>query len=215
MLVKRFIVGLLHINCYLVACPKTKEALIIDPGLKERTEAERIMKEVDQNGLQIRYIVDTHGHPDHISGNGIMKEITGAPILIHEYDAPMLTDADRNLSTMFGYHIVSPPADKTLKEGDIIQIGEVKLKVLHTPGHSRGSISLLGRDAVFTGDVLWAGTIGRYDFPDSSGKEMVHSLKRLAMLPDHFELYPAHGPTSTIGEEKKHNPFLQTLNSGL
>ena len=214
MLVKIFTVGLLYINCYLVACSETKKALIIDPGFNKRAEAESIMKEVNKNDLQIRYIVDTHGHPDHVAGNGITKEVTGAPILIHKYDAPMLTDANKNISRMFGFHVVSPPADKTLNEGDTIQVGEVRLKVLHTPGHSRGSISLLGQDAVFTGDTLFAGSIGRYDFPDSSFKEIMRSLKRLSMLPDYFKVYPGHGPTSTIGEEKRHNPFLQNLNLG-
>ena len=211
MLVKRFTVGLLYINCYLVACPKIKEALIIDPGFNKRTEVEEAMNEASQNDLQIRYIIDTHGHPDHIAGNGMLKAATGAPILIHEYDAPMLTDPDRNLSTMFGYHVVSPPADKHLSEGDFIQIGEVQLKVLHTPGHSQGSISLLGEDAVFTGDTLFAGSIGRYDFPDSSYEEIMCSLRRLARLPDHFKVYPGHGPVSTIGEEKRRNPFLRNL----
>jgi glyoxylase-like metal-dependent hydrolase (beta-lactamase superfamily II) len=211
MFVKRFTVGLLYINCYLVACSKIKEGLIIDPGFNERTEVERVIEAASENDLQIRYIVDTHGHPDHIAGNGMLKEATGAPILIHECDAPMLTDPDRNLSTMFGYHVVSPPADKNIREGDSIQVGEVQLKVLHTPGHSRGSISLLGEDAVFTGDTLFAGSIGRYDFPDSSHAEIFRSLRRLARLPDHFKVYPGHGPVSTIGEEKRRNPFLRNL----
>ncbi len=214
MLVERFTVGLLYINCYLAVCTETKKAMIIDPGFNEKAEAERIIKEIRQHNQQILYIVDTHGHPDHIAGNGIIKDATGAPILIHEYDAPMLTDANRNLSTMFGYHVVSPPADKMLHDGDVIQVGEVKLKILHTPGHSRGSISLLGQDAVFTGDTLFAGSIGRYDFPHSSSREMVSSLRRLATLPDHYKVYPGHGPASTIGEEKKRNPFLQNLNFG-
>jgi hydroxyacylglutathione hydrolase len=212
--VKQFTVGLLYMNCYLVWCADAKEALIIDPGLSERREARSIMQAVAQNSLRICYIVDTHGHPDHIAGNGIVKELTGAPILIHEDDAPMLTDASKNLSTLFGYHIVSPPADRTLTEGDVVRAGEVKLKVLHTPGHSRGSISLLGRDAVFTGDTLFAGSIGRYDFPDSSGREIMCSLKRLMTLPDRFKVFPGHGPTSTIGQERKHNPFLRDLNLG-
>lgn len=214
MLVLMFTVGLLYTNCYIVGCTKTKKALIIDPGFNKKAEAESIMKEVNKKDLQIRYIVDTHGHPDHTAGNKIMKEAIDAPILIHEYDAPKLTDTKKNLSRMFGFNVASPPADKTLKEGDVIQVGEVRLKVLHTPGHSRGSISLLGQDAVFTGDTLFAGSIGRYDFPDSSSKEIVRSLKRLSMLPDHFRMYPGHGPTSTIGEEKRHNPFLQNLNFG-
>jgi hydroxyacylglutathione hydrolase len=158
----------------------------------------------------VKYIVNTHGHPDHTAGNGLLKDATGAPIVIHELDAPKLTDSSKNLSLLFGLRVTSPPADQTLKEGDIIQAGKVQLKVLHTPGHSKGSISLLGDNVVFTGDTLFAGSIGRYDFPDASYKEIMNSLKRLATLPDHLKVYPGHGPTSTIGHEKRSNPFLQT-----
>ncbi len=211
MLTTMFTVGQVYTNCYLVACIKTKKALIIDPGFNEKAEAENIMKEVDKNNLQIRYIINTHGHPDHTTGNGIIKKTTGASILIHKYDAPRLVSAGENLSRMFGFHSVSPPADKMLDEGDVVQVGEVRLKVLHTPGHSRGSISLLGQDAVFTGDTLFAGSIGRYDFADSSFKEIMVSLKKLSTLPDYLKVYPGHGPTTTIGEEKRRNPFLQNI----
>jgi len=153
--------------------------------------------------------VNTHGHPDHIGGNGIIKKATGAPILIHEYDAPMLTGGADNVSGLFGLRATSPPADKMLHEGDVIQFGKITLRVLHTPGHSKGSISLLGDDAVFTGDTLFAGSIGRYDLPGASYKEIIRSVKRLATLPEHVKVYSGHGPTSTIGTEKKSNPFLQ------
>jgi hydroxyacylglutathione hydrolase len=209
MILEMLTVGTLCTNCYIVGCSETLEGLIIDPGFDRHSEAERVLKEVDQHHLKVKYIVNTHGHPDHTAGNGILKEATGAPILIHELDAPKLTDASKNLSGLFGLRVTSPPADRTLKEGDIIQAGKVKLTVLHTPGHSKGSISLLGDDVVFTGDTLFAGSIGRYDFPDASFREIMRSLKRLAILPDHVKVYPGHGPTSTIGREKRSNPFLQ------
>ena len=209
MIIKMLTVGALYTNCYIVGCAETKEALIMDPGFDREVEAQRILREVDQRDLQVRYIVNTHGHPDHTSGNGVIKKATGAPILIHEYDAQMLTEAGKSLARLFGFRTESPPADKMLHDGDVIQIGGVTLRVLHTPGHSRGSVSLLGDDVVFTGDTLFAGSIGRYDLPGGSLKEIMRSLKnRLARLPDHVKVYPGHGPASTIGEEKKNNPFL-------
>ena len=209
MIIKMLTLGTLYTNCYVVGCAETKEALIIDPGFEEKKEAERILKEVNQHNLRVKYIVNTHGHPDHIGGNRIIKKETGALILIHEYDAPMLTDTAGDLPKLFGLHMMSPPADKMLHEGDVIQFGKTTLRVLHTPGHSKGSISLLGDDAVFTGDTLFAGSIGRYDLPGASYKEIIRSIKRLATLPEHVKVYPGHGPTSTIGTEKKSNPFLQ------
>ena len=197
-------------NCYLVGCTETKEALVIDPGFGTKVEAEEILGEARKHGLKIKYIVNTHGHPDHTSGNKILKELTGAEILIHEYDASKLANTSGNLMTFFGLRSTSPPADKILREGDIVQAGTIKLTVLHTPGHSRGGISLLGDDFVFTGDTLFAGSIGRYDFPDASYEELMRSIRdRLATLPDHMKVYSGHGPPTTIGKEKRYNPFLQ------
>ena len=210
MILEMLTLGALYTNCYIAGCSETREGLIIDPGFDRDTEAEKVLTRVEQHRLEVKYIVNTHGHPDHTAGNGLLKDATGAPIVIHELDAPKLTDSSKNLSLLFGLHVTSPPADQTLKEGDIIQTGKVQLKVLHTPGHSKGSIALLGDNVVFTGDTLFAGSIGRYDFPDASYKEIMNSLKRLATLPDHLKVYPGHGPTSTIGHEKRSNPFLQT-----
>ncbi|MDH5596329.1 MAG: MBL fold metallo-hydrolase [Candidatus Bathyarchaeota archaeon] len=209
MIVKMLTLGPLYTNCYIVTCSETKEALIVDPGFEEKKDAEKVLKEVKQQGLHVKYIVNTHGHPDHIGGNRIIKEATNALILIHEYDAPMLTDVARELPMSFGLQMMSPPADKTIHEGDLIQAGKTTLRVLHTPGHSKGSISLLGNNIIFTGDTLFAGSIGRYDLPGASYKEIMHSIKRLATLPEHVKVYPGHGPTTTIGKEKNSNPFLQ------
>jgi hydroxyacylglutathione hydrolase len=209
MILEMLTVGTLFTNCYIVGCIETLEGLIIDPGFNRDNEADRVLKKADQHHLKVKYIVNTHGHPDHTAGNSILKEATGAPILIHELDAPKLTDASQSLAGLFGLRVTSPPADRTLKEGDTIKAGKVQLKVLHTPGHSKGSIALLGGNVVFTGDTLFAGSIGRYDFPDASFKDIMNSLKRLATLPDHMRVYPGHGPMSTIGQEKRSNPFLQ------
>ncbi|NIP67304.1 MBL fold metallo-hydrolase [Candidatus Bathyarchaeota archaeon] len=203
-------VGALQTNCYLVGCPESLQGLIIDPGFSTNREAQTIMEKVEEHNLTIKYIVNTHGHPDHTSGNGILKEKTGASLLIHELDAPKLTNTSQNLSALFGLHVNSPSPDQTLQEGDLVQVGGVKLKVLHTPGHSKGGICLLAEKVIFTGDTLFAGSIGRYDFPDANLQEIMKSLKRLTELPDHLKVYPGHGPSSTLGEEKRSNPFLRT-----
>jgi len=204
-----FTLGPLFTNCYLICCSETKEAVIVDPGFDKEAEAEKILREVSNRNLKVKLILNTHGHPDHTCGNGLMKKATGAPILIHEYDAYMLGERGRELSLMFGFKFHSPPADKLLHDKDEVKFGNVTLKVIHTPGHSRGSISLVGKNSVFTGDTLFAGSIGRYDFPDSSFEDIKSSVKKLASLSESFIVYPGHGPISTIGEEKKNNPFVR------
>jgi len=207
--VELFTVGPLFTNCYLVYCPQTKEAIVIDPGFGSKKEAENFLEKILRKELNIKYIVNTHGHPDHTSGNGLLKERTHAPILIHRFDASKLGDSRRIVYESLGFEIYSPPADTFIDEGDIIKFGNASLKVLYTPGHSKGSISLVGEKCVFSGDTLFAGSIGRYDFPDSSFEEIMHSLKeKLLALPDDFIVYPGHGPITTIGEEKRSNPFL-------
>ena len=197
MFVKMFTVGMFGTNCFLVADAETCEALIIDPGFDRESEAKTILKEIERNGFQVKYIINTHGHIDHIGGNKTLREVTKAPILIHEYDAPTLSN---------------PPADRKLHDGDLIEIGSVKLRVIHTPGHSKGSIILLGADAVFAGDTLFAGSIGRFDLPGGSVVELKNSLKnKLLILPDHLKVYSGHGPVTDIGEERRSNPFLQNF----
>ncbi len=210
MIIKRFTFGMYLTNCYVVGCEETKEAIVIDPGFDRDREAEEVLKFIEQNGLHAKYIINTHGHADHTAGNGIIKKATGALILIHENDAIMLTTVAKTLSRVFGLRVTSPPADRTLHDGNVIEVGRIKLVVLHTPGHSKGGISLLGDKVVFSGDTLFAGSIGRTDLPGASFKEIMQSIKtKLVTLPDSFKVYPGHGPLTTIGEEKKHNPFLQ------
>jgi len=195
MFVKMLTVGALWTNCYVVGDTKSLEALIIDPGFDTDKDLKKTLDEVSSHRFRVQLILNTHGHPDHTSGNKVAKNATGALIMIHEYDAPMLVD---------------PSADKILHDGDVVQVGEVVLRVLHTPGHSRGSISLLGDNVVFCGDTLFAGSIGRFDLPGGSGEELARSIKnRLLILPDHVKVCPGHGPATTIGEERRNNPFLQ------
>ncbi|MCW3993780.1 MAG: MBL fold metallo-hydrolase [Candidatus Bathyarchaeota archaeon] len=210
MIVQMFIVGRFLTNCYVVGCEQTKESIIIDPGFDE-VEVERAFEFIDSNALMLKLIVNTHGHPDHTCGNGVVTKRFHTPILIHEYDAHMVGKTSNKIAELFGFEIFSPPADMLLHNGDMVKFGKITLKVIHTPGHSRGSVSLLGEKEVFTGDTLFAGSIGRTDFPESSKSEMSRSLRKLANLPNHLVVYPGHGPITTIAKEKRSNPFLEFL----
>lgn len=201
MKIQTFDVGTLSTNCYIVSCPETAEAIVIDPGFEATYEAEQIMRYLDENSLKVQFIVNTHGHADHTSGDVILKRKYCVPVLIHQYDADFLTDLSDNLS----------PADVLFEDGKLVNFGRVKLKVMHTPGHTMGSISLVDEGLIFTGDTLFAGGIGRTDFPGGSDREMRASLQKLVSLPNDFVVYPGHGCVSTIGEEKRVNPFLLWL----
>ncbi|MCL6520517.1 MAG: MBL fold metallo-hydrolase [Armatimonadetes bacterium] len=204
--VKRFILGLFDTNCYLVSDQSSKQALIIDPAEENR----EVIATIEKDGLNVIGIVNTHSHGDHIGGNGSVKAKFGCPILIHEADAPALTDAYKNLSALVGLdNIVSPPADRLLKDGDEIFIGRYPLKVIHTPGHSPGGICLHTDDIIFTGDTLFAGSIGRCDFPGCSFEQLMASIHELLLLlNDDTKVYPGHGPETTIGNERAHNPWI-------
>lgn len=205
MILTRLVVGPLQVNCFIVADEKSKEAVVIDPG----DDAQDILSIIKEKGLKVKYIVNTHGHFDHVGANKAVKDATGAQILIHEDDAPVLASAGKQ-SAAFGMNPVSsPPADRYVKQGDIITAGEISLKVLHTPGHSPGGICLLEQGVVFTGDALFAGSIGRTDFPGGNLMSLLRSIKtNLMSLPDETKVFSGHGPASTIGEERQENPFL-------
>jgi hydroxyacylglutathione hydrolase len=205
-IIRRLIVSAFETNCWVVGDPTTREALIIDPG----DFAENIIEAVRADGLNVRAIVDTHGHADHIGANGRLKTESGCPIMIHESDAPYLSDPNLNLSAMFGEsEPLSPPADRLLRDGDEILVGGLVFRVIHTPGHTPGGICLLLGDVLFAGDTLFAGSIGRTDFPNGSHEQLIHSIReRLLSLPDDVVVYSGHGPETTIGIERASNPFL-------
>lgn len=200
--------GPIETNCYLVYCSKTKEGIVIDPG----DEGGKINNLIKDLGVKIKYIINTHGHHDHIKANKDVKELTGAPILIHTNDAAMLTDSSKNLSHYMGEKTIEPAADRELNDGDIISFGTFSLQVLHTPGHTPGCISLLctTKKICFTGDTLFNGSVGRTDLPGGNYKTLLQSLRnKLINLSNEVIIYPGHGPHSTIGEEKAINPYFK------
>lgn len=201
-IVKRFVVGPLQTNCYLLEDPATKDACLIDPGANPK----EIRRFISDGGLCLKYIINTHGHGDHIAANAFFN----VPIYIHKLEEDFLVDPDKNMSRMFMGGIVSPRADRLLADGEILPLGELKLKILHTPGHSPGSVSIVVNGIAFTGDALFAGSIGRTDFDNGDADLLYRSImQKLMALPDDTVIYPGHGPESTIGEERRSNPFLQ------
>ena len=192
-------------NCYVVS-DDTGEGVVIDPG----GMAKEILAYILEKKLSIQAVLDTHGHCDHIGANDAIRDETGAPLYIHKADAPMLSDMRLNLSAFMGFKALSRPAEHLLSEGDKISFGQSELEVIHTPGHTVGGVCFVGDGVVFTGDTLFAGSIGRSDFPGGSEVELIGNIKKkLLALPDEMKVYSGHGPSSEIGWERQCNPYLQ------
>ncbi len=198
-------VGEFAANCYVLS--EGSRGIVIDPG----ADGEAIMAVLENKGLTVEAIINTHGHFDHIGANGAIKAAYDAPLYIHEADELCLQDAYRNLSLWAGCgSITSPLADCLLAGGDVLQLGGLEVQVLHTPGHSPGSTCLKAGDMLFTGDTLFAGSVGRVDFPEASGEQLMDSIRNVILpLASELTIYPGHGPASTLRTEKQHNPFLR------
>lgn len=198
--------GQMGTNCYLIWDEKTLEAAVIDPGFEDP----QIGAIINENKLNVKYILLTHGHFDHLGGVDQIKQLTGAKVLIHENDADCLLDPRRNLSVLAGMSMVLEPADGFLKENETIALGTVSIRVIHTPGHSKGGVCLLAEEHLFAGDTLFNTSIGRTDFADGDLKELLNGIEtKLFILDDATIVLPGHGENTTIGYEKLSNPFLK------
>ena len=192
-------------NCYIVGCEETLEAVVIDPG----DEADKILLALAESSLTVKYIINTHGHFDHISANKKLHEATGAPILAHPLEAPMLSKIEEEAGKWGLPAENSPPPDRLIDDGDTIEFGKITMSVIHTPGHSQGGISLSTDGHVFVGDTLFAGSIGRTDLPGGNFETLKASIQnKLFGLGDDVKVYTGHGPATTIGHEKQTNPFV-------
>ncbi|HPB59135.1 MAG TPA: MBL fold metallo-hydrolase [Candidatus Saccharicenans sp.] len=200
------IVGPLETNCYLFFCPQTRECAVIDPG----AEAEKIFEAIASLDLKPIIILNTHGHVDHTGANLDLKERYQIPIALHPGDLPLLEEyLQLELGLMLGAR-PAPAPDHLLADGEKIAVGESFLQVIHSPGHSPGSVCFYTDHLLFAGDTLFSGGVGRTDLPGGSWKDLAHSLKaRVMTLPDETVVLPGHGPKTTIGEERESNPYLE------
>lgn len=206
MKVVRIPAGIYAANCYLVYAEDNKEGIIIDPG----GDSDDIIAQMKNLGLNIKYIILTHGHGDHIGGVREIKDYINIPVAIHKDDEYLLKDSDSNLSKMMAMGAIEEFADILLNDGDEMDFGGLTAKIIHTPGHTPGGITIKIENSLFTGDTLFAGSVGRTDFPGGSPKKIISSIKdKLLIYPDETIVYPGHGPSSTIKAEKRSNPFLR------
>lgn len=208
MLLEKLAVGAYAANCFIIGDEDSKVGIVVDPG----GEAERIFKKTESMGLKIETIILTHGHGDHIGAAETLKKLTGASVLCHHDEADMLFDPAVNLTQNMNGPTVSIKVDRTIGDGDSVTFGTFKIKVIHTPGHTTGGICLYleSEKVLFSGDTLFYGSIGRSDLPGGSHKQLVGSIRnKLMKLDDAVTVYPGHGASTTIGFERRKNPFLQ------
>ena len=207
-IVKSCTLGPWETNCYVVSLPGRPECWIVDVGF----DPAPLIRLVRQAGLRPLRIVLTHAHLDHIAGvREVLAQLGPIPIAIHEAEAGFLLDPVLNLSTFVEMNVTTPPADELLRDGQTLALGDSQWRVLHTPGHSPGGITLHHAPShqAIVGDTLFAGSIGRSDFPTSDGEALFRSIReRLLTMPDETRIYPGHGPETTIGQERRSNPFL-------
>lgn len=198
-------VGPLAANCYVVACARTRAAAVVDPGAPDPW----IQETVRAAGLRVERILLTHGHGDHIGGVEWVRSWSGAPVACHPSDVALLRDPGLNGSAWFGTAVSLPEPEHFLDEGAQVVLGDLRLQVLHTPGHTPGGVCFYLPDVLLAGDTLFAGSIGRTDLPGGDHELLVRSIReKLFVLPPETVVYPGHGPETTIGDEMRFNPFV-------
>ncbi|MFN2185409.1 MAG: MBL fold metallo-hydrolase [Anaerolineae bacterium] len=207
MIIATLPVGLIQTNCYIAGCPETKAGAVIDPG----GDPERILAEVERQGLSIKYVLNTHAHFDHTDANGAIVRATGATLALHPLELPLLKASGG--AALFGLQAdPSPLPDLELRDGDELEVGTLRFQVLHTPGHTPGHVCFYeqAEGVLFDGDVLFQRSIGRTDLPGGNYRQMMDSIQRvLFALPEETVVYSGHGPATTIGDEKRLNPWLR------
>ncbi|OCL25143.1 MBL fold metallo-hydrolase [Orenia metallireducens] len=207
MFIKRLAVGALSVNCYIVADEESKEAVVIDPG----AQAKAILKVINDNNLKVKYVINTHGHNDHIAANSQLLEETDAQLLIHKDDAEFLQNSELNLSFFIGemgQQLECPKADRLLEDGEEIECGSLVFSVIHTPGHTPGSICLKLENILFTGDTIFARGVGRTDFPMGSYSALRKSIERILEFKEDLKICPGHGPESTLNRARSENSYI-------
>ena len=204
--IRQYNLGPMDNNTYLIVDEATNEAALVDPSF----DSETILPDITSNGYALRYILNTHGHFDHIMGNAFFARETGAPIALHRLDLDFLRGLE-DQAAMFGFDVTpSPEPSIYLEDAQTLILGQTEIKTLFTPGHAPGHIAFLVEDAVIAGDALFARSIGRTDLPGGSLQTLLHSIRtRLLTLPDETRVLPGHGKLTTIGTERRRNPHLQ------
>ena len=205
MILESLMTGPLQVNCYLIGCEETRQAAVVDPG----GNVGEILELLNEHRLTLQLVINTHGHFDHIGGNRQLLEATDAELALHEADAPLLSRAGEHAAA-FGLNAEPSPApQRLLQGGERLQLGNLVIEVIHTPGHSPGGICLRVEDHLIVGDTLFAGSIGRTDLPGGDHQQLIDSIRQqLFGLPDQLVVHPGHGPATSLGREKLHNPFL-------
>lgn len=198
--------GIYAANCYIIYSESTRDGIVVDPG----GDVDEILISIRENKLNIKYIILTHGHADHIGGLVDLRESLSASVMIHEEDRELLVNGNKNLSSMMAMGTIEIEPDVLLEDGDIIEFGDEKVEIIHTPGHTQGGICIKIGDNIITGDTLFAGSIGRTDLLGGDYETIIKSIKdKLLIYSDDVKIFPGHGVPSTIGRERVSNPFLR------